>query len=87
MLDTQLRYETSLSLISILIFTPNGTERVSLKFISFDKSSISIFHFPFCEKSIVGLLKIKSSTLPFFDFKVLKLKPVSCFIIGLIDLS
>ena len=61
MLDTQLRYETSLSLISILTFTPNGTEIVSLKFISFDKFSISIFQFPFCEKSIVGLLKIKFS--------------------------
>ena len=87
MLDTQLRYETSLSSISILTFTPNGTEIVSLKFISFDKFSISIFQFPFCEKSIVGLLKIKFLTLPFFDLKQLKLKPVSCFIIGLIDLS
>ncbi len=68
MLDTQLRYETSLSSISILTFTPNGTEIVSLKFISFENFSISIFQLPFCEKSIVGLLKIKFSTLHLFLF-------------------
>ena len=44
MLDTQLRYETSFSSISILTFTPNGTERVSLKFISSLKKTLFKFY-------------------------------------------
>ena len=51
-----------------------------------EELSVSMFHFPFCEKKIVGLSNFRFSTLPIVDLKVHKLNPVSCFIIGVINL-
>jgi hypothetical protein len=62
------------TLILILVF--RGTENVSFELILKSSFSILIVHKPFCENKIVGSLKIRSSILPFMDFKILKLKPV-----------